>query len=259
MSDLRVAIIQSKQFWEDKKANFVHFEAHLSAIEPASTDLIMLPEMFNTSFSMNTNELGEEMDGAAIQWMKAQAKIQKSTIGATLIIKEGEKYFNRFVLVNEEGVHAHYDKRHLFRMAKENNHFTAGEERIVIELYGWNILLQICYDLRFPVFSRNKSLEEGTEYDLVIYPANWPQKRNRVWKNLLVSRAIENQAYCLGVNRVGEDGNGITYSGDSLCVDPWGEILHQCTENVEEVKILTLKKEVISDINNRFPAFKDAD
>jgi len=259
MSDLRVAIIQSKQFWEDKKANLAHFESHLSSIEPATTDLIMLPEMFNTSFSMNTKVLAEEMDGQSILWMKDQAKIQKSTIGATLIIKENEKYFNRFVLVNEKGVHAQYDKRHLFRMANENSHFAAGQERVVIELNGWNILLQICYDLRFPVFSRNKSFAENTEYDLVIYPANWPQKRNMVWKNLLVSRAIENQTYCIGVNRVGEDGNGINYSGDSVCVDPWGEILHQCTENVEEVKILTLKKEVISDINNRFPAFKDAD
>jgi omega-amidase len=259
MSDLRVAIIQSKQFWEDKSANLDHFDKHLKSIKKGETDLIILPEMFNTSFSMKTTELAEKMDGRSSLWLQRKAEELDSTLAATLIIEEENKFYNRLVVVNSKGVIAHYDKRHLFRIANENDHFTAGDNRQIVNIKGWNILLQVCYDLRFPVFSRNKSLENGTEYDLVFYPANWPEKRNMVWKNLLVSRAIENQAYCIGVNRVGQDGNDISYSGDSMCVDPWGQIQHQCTEKVEEVKILTLKKGVIEDINTRFPAFKDAD
>jgi len=208
---------------------------------------------------MNVHELAEEMDGNSIHWLIDRAKEFQTVIGASLIIKEEAKYYNRFVMVSENGVESYYDKRHLFRMANENDNFTAGDKRVVFRHQGWNILLQVCYDLRFPVFSRNKTIGESKEYDAVIYIANWPEKRNMVWKNLLQARAIENQSYSVGVNRVGVDGNNISYTGDSMVVDPWGNIQYQFSENIEKVKILTLKSASIEEITRMFPAFKDAD
>ena len=215
--------------------------------------------MFNTSFSMKVEQLGETMNGISIEWLKAHAEKLDTQIGATLIINEEGKYYNRFVIVSAKGVEASYNKRHLFRMADENLHFTAGEKRVVYHLKGWNILLQVCYDLRFPVFSRNRNISGKKEYDLVLYLANWPKKRAFVWKNLLQARAIENQSYCIGVNRVGEDGNGITYQGDSMCIDPWGNVVMHLAENKESVKILTLENDRLHNIARLFPAFMDAD
>ncbi len=258
MQNLKVALIQTKQFWEDKTQNFTHFEKHLDSIKE-DVDLVLLPEMFNTSFSMNIADLSESIDGNSVNWLRTQAKKMNTQIGATLIINEEGSHYNRFVIVSEDGIQASYDKRHLFRMAKENDYFTAGNERVVYSIKGWNILLQVCYDLRFPVFSRNKTIEGKKEYDLVVYLANWPEKRSYVWKNLLQARAIENQVYCIGVNRVGEDGNNISYTGDSMMVNPWGNIDLQMAENKESVKILTLDKSVLKDIERSFPAFKDAD
>lgn len=259
MQDLRIALIQTQQFWEDKAANYHHFEQHFSTFEPAAADLILLPEMFNTGFTMNASSMAEKMDGPAVHWLIEWAKKMHAQIGASLIIEENGAYYNRFVIVSENGVETHYDKRHLFRMADEHLNFTAGEERVVYSLKGWNILLQVCYDLRFPVFSRNKTIGEGKEYDAVIYIANWPAKRNSVWKVLLQARAIENQTFCIGLNRVGQDGNGIGYTGDSMLIDPWGNIIEQFAEYEERVKILTLNYQTIQDITERFPAFKDAD
>lgn len=259
MSDLKVAIIQSIQHWEDKEANLRHFEKHFGEISPGTADLVLLPEMFNTGFSMNAEELAEDMSGPSMNWLRVQANRLQTVIGATLIIREEDRFYNRFVLVDGEHILSTYDKRHLFRMAGENNHFTAGLERKVVELKGWKILLQVCYDLRFPVFSRNRTVNNKKEYDLMIYLANWPDKRVYAWKNLLQARAIENQVYSIGVNRVGDDGNNIYYSGDSMVTDPWGKIILHCSEAKEVVKILTLKKEVLDDIETRFPAFLDAD
>lgn len=259
MQDLKVAIIQTKQFWEDKQANLDYFESQfLSKIEER-VDLVLLPEMFNTSFSMNTTELAETENGATVEWMMNWAAKLDCQVGGTLIIEENKKFYNRFLIVSKSGVEARYDKRHLFRMANENDHFSTGTEKVVYQLKGWSILLQICYDLRFPVFSRNKTIGDKKEYDLVIYPANWPEKRAPIWTTLLQARAIENQVYAIGVNRVGEDGNGISYSGDSMCVDPWGNTDYQFAKSKEAVKILTLKRQVLNDIERQFPAFKDAD
>lgn len=260
MQDLNIAVVQTQQFWEDKESNLEHFEnKFLKQLEGQKLDLVLLPEMFNTSFSMNVEKLAESMEGPSIGWLKQRAQRLDCQIGGSLIIEEAGRYYNRFVIVSAEGVVASYDKRHLFRMAKENEHFSAGEERIIYALNGWNILLQVCYDLRFPVFSRNKTIGDKKEYDLMLYVANWPEKRNMVWKTLLQARAMENQAFCIGVNRVGVDGNDIIYSGDSMLVDPWGKVQHQFSENEEKVKILTLDYEHITDITNRFPAYKDAD
>lgn len=260
MQDLKVAIVQTNQFWEDKKANLSHFEqGFLNGLRGQELDLVLLPEMFNTGFTMNTNELAESMNGDSIEWLVSWATALNCHIGASLIITENGHFYNRFVIVSAKGVDVHYDKHHLFRMANEQNHFTPGKNRVVFKLKGWNILLQVCYDLRFPVFSRNRTLGEKKEYDCVIYIANWPEKRNFVWKTLLLARAMENQSYCIGVNRVGVDGKDISYSGDSALIDPWGNKLFEFAENEETVKILTLNYQTILDITERFPAFKDAD
>jgi omega-amidase len=260
MQDIKVALVQTRQFWEDKNANFQHFEKHFqNHIVGNEIDLVILPEMFNTAFTMNTEAMAEKMDGPSIQWLTHWAEKLNCQMAASLIIEDNGKYHNRFVVVTSKGVESFYDKRHLFRMAEENKHFTAGEERVIHELKGWKILLQVCYDLRFPVFSRNKTIGDEKEYDAMIYIANWPEKRNYAWKTLLKARAMENQVYAIGVNRVGVDGKDISYSGDSMLVDPWGLVDFQFAESQETVKILTLKTAVLNEIIERFPAFKDAD
>ncbi|MBI3134919.1 MAG: amidohydrolase [Bacteroidetes bacterium] len=260
MQNLRIAIIQTNQFWEDKTANQNHVEKnHFSKIAPGSCDLILLPEMFNTGFSMNAAALAEDMEGPSVKWLHNWAEKLDCQIGATLIIKDSEYFYNRFVIVSKSGLMTFYNKRHLFRMAGENDFYTAGKERILYDLNGWKILLQVCYDLRFPVFSRNKTVGDRPEYDLVIYLANWPEKRAEIWSVLLQARAIENQAFCIGVNRVGQDGKGISYSGDSALIDPWGNRDCQLTKNQEQVKILTLSYDSLTAVRTQFPAFRDAD
>ena len=260
MQDLKIAVIQTQQFWEDKQANFDHFEkTHLSKIKPGSCDLILLPEMFNTGFSMNTAVLAEEPGGTSTKWLQKWAQLLDCQIGSSLITKDSEHFYNRFIIVSKDKIEAVYDKRHLFRMAGENDFYTPGTKRVLHEIKGWKFLLQLCYDLRFPVFSRNKNLGERPEYDLVIYVANWPERRSNIWSVLLQARAIENQAYCLGVNRVGLDGKAISYSGDSALIDPWGNTDYQATKHVEETKILNLSYEKLTAIREQFPAFRDAD
>ncbi|MCB9224524.1 MAG: amidohydrolase [Crocinitomicaceae bacterium] len=260
MQDLKVAIIQTKQFWEDKARNLAHFEnTYLNELKGQEIDLLLLPEMFNSSFTMNVEAMAEAMDGDSITWLFNWATELNCQIGASLIIYENGRYYNRFVIVSENGIETYYDKRHLFRMANENDHFEAGSQRVLHTIRGWKILLQVCYDLRFPVFSRNRTIEGKKEYDLVIYVANWPERRNYVWKTLLLARAMENQAYCIGVNRVGTDGNDITYTGDSAVVDPWGKIQYQFNSSEEAYKIVSLDYKILEDITEKFPAYKDAD
>lgn len=259
MQDLKVGLIQSIQYWEDKTANLKHFEKLISKNFNKSLDLILLPEMFNTSFTMNTVTNAEEMSGETVNWMKSQASNYDCQIAGSVIIKDGVDFYNRFLVVSSRGVVNQYDKRHLFRMAKENEHYTAGEERVIHEIKGWKILLQVCYDLRFPVFSRNKRVGDKKEYDMAIYVANWPEKRTEIWKTLLRARAIENQCFCIGLNRIGKDANQISYSGDSLVIDPWGNFQVKFASHKEIVKIVTLKSELLDDITLRFPAYLDAD
>jgi len=260
MQDLTVGIVQTIQHWENKKKNLTHFSKILEDhFHPNSPDLVLLPEMFNTGFSMNAEPLAEQMDGPSIGWLIDQAAKYNTQIGATLIIEENGNYYNRFVIADAKGIQSHYDKRHLFRMANEHQHFTAGEERTVHELKGWRILMQVCYDLRFPVFSRNRFENERQDYDLVIYLANWPEKRSYAWSNLLQARAIENQAFCVGVNRIGSDGNDILYSGDSAAYDAWGNLLYECPKKEKIVKILRLDHSILTEIRSKFPAYLDAD
>ncbi len=260
MQDLRIALIQSIQHWEDKKLNFSHFESRfLNSFQKGEADLILLPEMFNTGFSMNAKEMAEKMDGKSIAWLIQWANQLECHIGGSLIIEENGNYYNRFVIVSGNGVQTTYDKRHLFRMADEHQHFSSGENRVVYSLKGWRLMLQVCYDLRFPVFSRNRMVNGEKEYDVLMYIANWPKKRAFIWKNLIQARAIENQAYSIGLNRVGEDGKGIHYSGDSMVVDPWGNITEELEPHNEMVKIVTLQSKILKDIVRLFPAHLDAD
>ncbi len=260
MQDLTVALVQTYQFWENKQANFTHLEKHFNqALIGKEIDLVLLPEMFNTGFSMNTKTLAETEDGESILWLQNWAQKMKTHIGASLIVEDNGHYFNRFVIVNETGICATYNKRHLFRMANENQSFTAGKQREVFSLKGWNLMLQVCYDLRFPVFSRNRTINGEKEYDALIYLANWPEKRANIWKTLLQARAIENQTFCIGLNRVGTDGNQINYAGNTMMVDPWGNTAYHAAPNREEISILRLKKSILNDIKESFPAFLDAD
>jgi omega-amidase len=218
-----------------------------------TTNVIVLPEMFGTGFTMNVHQVAETMDGKAIKWMHTQAKKHDAVLTGSLIIKEDGKYYNRLLWVEPDGTQYIYDKKHLFTMANEHLKFTAGTEKLIINYMGWKIAPFICYDLRFPVWNRNQE-----NYDLALYVANWPAKRSYHWISLLFARAIENQSYIVAVNRVGEDGNGFTYSGNSSVVDPAGELLYH-KENDEDIHTILLTKEHLSEMRNQYPFLVDKD
>jgi len=225
---LNLTIIQADLCWEDKNKNISHFDDLINRI--SNTDIILLPEMFNTAFSHTATHLAETMNGETIIWMKKKSIEKECDIAGSLMIEENGNIFNRLVWISKNGTIQKYDKRHLFSLIKEDRYLTAGKERLIIELEGWKICPLICYDLRFPVFSRN-----NVDYDLLIYLANWPIKRIDAWDTLLKARSIENQCYTIGVNRVGEDGNGIPFNGHSKVFDAFGKELLSATENKEEI------------------------
>jgi len=225
---LNISLIQTSLFWENVEKNLSHFEKLVSKI--SETDIILLPEMFNTAFCPKSNHLAETMEGETVSWMKEIAKNINSAIAGTLMVKEGEKVFNRLVWISKNGSIHTYDKHHLFSPIKEERYISKGEGRLIVEEDGWKICPLICYDLRFPVFSRN-----DVDYDVLIYLANWPVKRIEAWDTLLKARSIENQCYTIGVNRVGEDGNGIPFNGHSKVFDAFGAELLSATENKEEI------------------------
>lgn len=222
------------------------------------TEVVVLPEMFSTGFSMKPEQFAESMDGAALQWMKKIAAAKKIILTGSLIIKEDDKYFNRLIWMLPTGNYGCYDKRHLFAYAGEDKHYNAGNERLIAQVKGWKINLQVCYDLRFPVWARQTTKHEPELYDVVLYVANWPERRIQAWKSLLVARAIENQCYAIGVNRVGNDGNNVYHSGDSMAVNAMGEILYHKSHD-EDVHTITLEKKHLEETRMRFPFWKDAD
>ena len=252
MRDLKVALVQSMLHWEDAAANRAMFAEKLLALK-GITDLVVLPEMFTTGFSMRTAELAETMDGDTVSWMKEQARELDAAIYGSVIIAEGGKCYNRGLFVMPDGTVVTYDKRHLFRMAEEFQHYTPGGQRVVVEWRGWRLLLQICYDLRFPVFARNRG-----DYDALLYVANWPELRRYPWSQLLIARAIENQSYVIGVNRVGMDGKGHHYTGDSASVDPRGDA-DVMKASREDVLHTVLHREALDDFRAKFPVADDAD
>ena len=272
MSTLTITTIQTNLAWENKVANLQLLEKKINELEE-KTEIVILPEMFSTGFSMQPQLFAETMEGETVQWMKEVSAKNKIILTGSIIIEEDSQYFNRLIWMLPNGQFGYYDKRHLFAFAEEDKYYTPGNKRLIASVKGWKINLQICYDLRFPVWARNRVLEnEGPpteiaetvpnklvpEYDILIYVANWPERRSHAWKTLLCARAIENQCYVIGVNRVGRDGNNINHSGNSLVIDPLGEVLYHMAEE-EDIFTITLHKEQLDDTRSKFPFWKDAD
>lgn len=252
MNEIKVALLQCPLHWEDAEANRKAFESRFQKLE--EVDIVFLPEMFSTGFSMNPQKLAETMNGPTLKWMKTWSERLNCVLTGSLIIQENQEYFNRLIWMEPDGRVRHYDKRHRFSYAGEHKEYTAGTERPTWEWKGWRIRPQVCYDLRFPVWSRNDD-----DYDLLYYVANWPERRNHPWKSLLTARAIENMAYVVGLNRVGEDGNGVTHSGDSRVLDSVGEIVAEAKPSEEEVVYASLSKEHLKSTRERFQFLADRD
>lgn len=250
MENLKITLVQTNIIWESIDSNLKKYEAVLDETE--KTDVIVFPEMFTTGFSMRPNIFKEKMNGKTMDWMKKMAVIKNAAMLGSLIIEENGKVFNRAVWVNPDGQTFHYDKRHLYTMGHETEHYSAGQQKLVVEYRGWRFCPLICYDLRFPVWSRN-----AENYDVLLYMANWPSPRHHVWKNLLTARAIENQSYCFGVNRCGTDGTGLNYLGDSAMVTPKGfaEFLGE-TETARSFEISWTE---LHDFRKSFPLLNDRD
>ena len=259
MENLRVTLIQSDIHWQTIDANLAMFEEKLWSAKPSS-DLIVLPEMFTTGFTMNAKQLAEPMSGKTFRWMKQMADQFRGVVTGSYIVFEKNKYFNRLIWMEPGGRFSFYDKRHLFRMSGENDHFSSGSSYFTADLKGWKIRPFICYDLRFPVWSRNKADKDDDklDYDLIIFAANWPSSRINAWDTLLKARAIENSAYCLGVNRIGTDGEGIIYSGHSCVYNFKGENLITISEG-ELIQTVTLSMNDLKQYRKKFPVHIDAD
>lgn len=249
---LDVALIQTELVWQNAAANRELLQPLLW--QAAGADLIILPETFNSGFSMQSQDIAETMRGPTVQWLQQQAHLLDAVICGSMAIATDAGIYNRLLWVQPEGKIAYYDKRHLFRMAGEDLHYQPGQRRVIVELKGFRLLLQVCYDLRFPVFSRNRN-----DYDAVIYVANWPAARNRIWTTLLQARAIENQAFVLGCNRVGQDGNGYVYSGDSVILNYLGEPLADLPPDEAGVLRYRLDLLALQQFRQQFPAALDAD
>lgn len=259
--NLIVTIVQANLAWEDKSANLDHLDRLLRDAAPV-TDIIILPEMFSTGFSMNATQLAETAEGEGVKWMQKQAAKHQAALAGSLITKDGTHYYNRLYWVLPDGSFSTYDKRHLFSFADEEQHYSAGKNRIIVEYRGWRICPLICYDLRFPTWSRNTSLDGqpvDTAFDLLIYVANWPEARRRPWMTLLEARAHENQVYVAGVNRIGQDGNGIPHSGDSAIYSPKGERISTLEPNREGVETISLDWTGLEDFRKKFTVWKDKD
>ncbi len=249
---LRVTLVQTELAWQDPAANRRNLAAHFRGLV-GHTDLVVLPEMFSTGFSMDAEALAEDMDGPTVGWMREEAASLGCVVTGSLIVRDGDRRYNRLVWARPDGSLAHYDKRHLFRMTDEQRHYTSGDRRLVVEVKGWRVCPLICYDLRFPVWSRSRD-----DYDVLLYVANWPQRRAHAWSTLLRARAIENLCYVAGVNRVGKDGNGATYRGDSVALDFLGQPLSS-EGGGERVETAVLDLESLQAYRRSFPAQLDAD
>jgi predicted amidohydrolase len=250
---MKVTIIQTDLFWESPSKNREMFDEKISRLDD-DIDLIVLPEMFSTGFSMSPDKLAEQWPGSTVKWMQRVAVSKKVAIAGSLIVEDSRKYYNRLVFVQPDGRTDFYDKRHLFRMAEEHQQYETGKNRVVVEYKGFRILLLVCYDLRFPVWSRNRN-----DYDMILMVANFPEKRKIAWNALLPARAIENQCYVVACNRVGKDGNDVNYSGDSQILDPNGVILKKANPNENQIIAASLNIQEVVNIRKSFPVYLDAD
>lgn len=254
MQDLKVTLVQANQIWEDKDANFSNYLRLIDLInEPI--DLVVFPEMFHTGFSMNV-ELAEEWNSnTSVKFLVDLAVKKQFAIYTSLMIKDNNHFYNRGVFIFPSGQISFYDKRKSFGLGGEDKFYTAGETETIVTYKDWKINLQICYDLRFPEIARNYEIDGKPKYDLLLYVANWPAKRVEHWKTLLKARAIENQSYVIGVNRIGEDANGLSYSGDSSCFDPLGN--SQCQLENESIYTNTLSELTLNNTRTSLPFLKD--
>ncbi|MBE0403122.1 Predicted amidohydrolase [Halomonas citrativorans] len=261
MSQLKTSLVQCDLRWEDPQANHDHLGRLLGDLDSRDTDLIVLPEMFATGFTMNSREMAQPMaQSQSVAWLQAQAKARNCVITGSVAIVDDGQYYNRMIWATPEGDIRHYDKRHLFRMAGEHERYGMGSQREIVELKGFKLLLSVCYDLRFPVWMRQQpAAQEHFEYDALLCVANWPAPRRQPWRTLLQARAVENLAYVVGVNRVGEDAKGLAYSGDSMLVDFKGEPLIDHPENTPFIETGTLDKTELNAFREKFPAWQDAD
>lgn len=259
---MKVTLVQATLHWEDPQKNIEHFDTLVNSIKEP-TDLIVLPEMFSTGFTMKPEKLAEPLNGPSLQWMAKTAKTKHAVLCGSVAVNDNGRFYNRLFWVEPDGKISTYDKRHLFRMANEDKHYTMGSQKIIKNISTWQICPLICYDLRFPVWSRNTfKMADGVPqaaYDVLIYVANWPEVRSYPWKQLLIARAIENQCYVIGVNRIGKDGNGISHSGDSVVINPRGEIISKTKPNEESVETVNLDKKYLDDFRMAFPVGMDAD
>ena len=263
MSSLTISTIQTRLHWENRNANLEMLGERINSLRQ-KTEVIILPEMFTTGFSMNPATLAENMDRPTIEWMRRLSHENRVILTGSIIIEENNVYFNRLIWMMPNGELGYYDKRHLFGYSNEDKFYQPGKKRLICSVKGWKLNMQVCYDLRFPVWARQglRPHEEKDEllpeYDVLVYVANWPERRSHAWKTLLCARAIENQCYVVGVNRVGKDGNDIYYSGNSLVIDPLGEVLYHMADE-EDVFTITLQKERLEEVRTKFPFLKDAD
>jgi len=253
MQNLTITLVQTPLEWQNPAANRNAFSAQLAALK-GKTDLIILPEMFTSGFSMQPEQVAEQMSGETLIWLQELAQELNATICGSMVIQHNTEFRNRFLFVTPDGSVSYYDKRHLFRMGNEHQHYAPGTERRVFEYKGWRILPEVCYDLRFPIWSRNRS-----DYDLAIYVANWPAPRRNAWRTLLMARAIENQCYVAGVNRTGSDGNALEYAGDSMLVNYLGEPQLDLADAQFRIASTTLIGDDLHRFRESFPAWQDAD
>ncbi|HLV38408.1 amidohydrolase [Xanthomarina sp.] len=252
-NELKIALIQTELFWENPKQNRIHFTKKIQSISEA-VDLMVLPEMFTSGFTMNPEKVAETMFGETVVWMQELALKEQTALVGSVVIKENGYYYNRMLFVHPNGLLETYDKRHTFTLAGEDKAYTAGKDKLLVTYKGWKICPMICYDLRFPVWARNVE-----DYDLLIYVANWPKVRITAWDTLLKARAIENMTYCLGVNRVGTDGNNHEYNGHSAVFDVLGKKLDSIPDNQEAIEIITLSKSHIKHNRDTFNFLNDKD
>ncbi|MFK5958605.1 MAG: amidohydrolase [Lutibacter sp.] len=253
MQHLKIALLQAAIVWQNAVKNRKQFSNKINAINE-DVDLIVLPEMFTTGFSMQPQEIAETMQGETVKWMQQLASEKQAAIVGTIIISENNKYYNRFLFVHPSGEINSYDKRHLFTLAGEDKIYTSGNDKLIVNYKGWKICPLICYDLRFPVWARNVE-----DYDIILYVANWPKPRIEAWDSLLKARAIENMSYSIGVNRVGIDANKLEYCGHSAVYDCLGGKLATVKLNKEEIIITTLDKKHITEVRNKLNFLNDKD
>ena len=254
MHPLKISIVQTDIAWENKQENLRMLREKLHALR-GTTEIVVLPEMFSTGFTMKSRELAEPVSGITVRILKELAADFQLALCGSFICSERSNYYNRAFFITPEGEEFYYDKRHLFRMGNEAEYFSAGNNKLIISYRGWNICLLVCYDLRFPVWSRNVN----NEYDLLIYMASWPQARRLAWDTLLCARALENMCYVCGVNRIGVDGNKLIYNGGSVVFSAIGEVLASVPDGEEGIETVSLSLISLQQLRDKFPVWKDAD